>query len=135
MQSDAKSQAIALMLDTMQHSLPDMKTAMTVYCGVVADVDQSHVKQAVWRFLRGDVPRANHAFCPSPPEFSIEARRIAELDRLRNTPAIEARPIAYRRNPNSFLAKYERGEIQVTPEAREQLHKRLAGGRNANPHG
>lgn len=82
MQPDAKSQAIALMLDTMQHSLPDMKTAMTVYCGVVADVDEGHVKQAVWRFLRGDVPRANHAFCPSPPEFSIEARGIAERERL-----------------------------------------------------
>ncbi len=54
----------------------DNVQAIRAYLMAVEDIQPRLVAMAVRRFIRGDVERDRHAFCPVAPELAIEARRL-----------------------------------------------------------
>ena len=65
---------------------------LETFATILDDVPSQAVLEAAQRFMSGDVKDQSLKFAPSLPEFSVEARRIADLLPYRNLKRLPSPP-------------------------------------------
>ena len=114
--SEELDRILAVMFASFPASSGDPDAALAGYKLAVGDCDMAQVREAVKRFVRGDVAGFNPRFAPSAAELSLASRRcptsvmIAEYERRKLLPMPAPR----------------KPEPQSTPEERQEIAKRIA---------
>ena len=118
---------LAVMFASFPASSGDPDAALAGYKLAVGDCDMAQVREAVKRFVRGDVAGFNPRFAPSAAELSLTARRcpdtamLAEMDRRKALP----KPAAAKPEPQMTAEQRARNAAAIA-EMRDAYLRRHA---------
>lgn len=100
-----------------QSVLADPDLQVQGYIAAVSDFEAVDVLEACKRFIQGDVPDWNNAFCPSSAQLCQEVRHRHKMRIYREAQAAranDAKVVPLAQLPDShFLRRWERGEIKA----------------------
>lgn len=75
------------------------------------DVTSQAIIEAAQRFTAGDVPEQSRTFAPSVAEFVQQARFVAQVIPIRNSPRLSAPPSPIEHTPIMMRAEKKRAEF------------------------
>ncbi|MEI9416188.1 hypothetical protein [Mesorhizobium sp. Cs1321R2N1] len=85
------TKALAAMFSCFpQSALTDVEMQLRGYLGAVSDAELGDLKDAIQRFVRGEVKSGNAQFCPSSAQLCIEVRERRLMRELLARRGVEA---------------------------------------------
>ena len=102
------AEALANLFNSFQQAWPvDVDGQARAYLWAVREYMLTDLVQAVTRFIHGEVPGFNGAFCPSTAQLCAEIRERQKMREMRAKHEARQTNVIYMRPANHWLTKYE----------------------------
>ena len=102
------SEALANLFNSFQQAGPvDVDGQAKAYLWAAREYELQDLVQAVTRFIHGDVPGFNGAFCPSTAQLCSEIRERQKMRELKAKNDAKSGKVIPMRPANQWLTKYE----------------------------